>query len=225
MKCLYSNADMTKPDQIEAMFAMTKEKLGPVDVLVNNAGVQHVSPVEDFPVEKWNLIINLNLNAAFHTTRLAFPDMKKAGVGPHHQHRVGPRARRARRSRAAYVAAKHGILGFTKSTALEGATFGIRVNAICPGYVKTPLVEGPDRRSGPRARHHAGRRHPGRDPRSPAHQGIREGLGRGRDGRVPDIRRRQPDQRRSALDRRRLGGAIVNVSPVLAASGRGQGEV
>jgi 3-hydroxybutyrate dehydrogenase len=141
VKCLYSSADMTKPDQIEAMFAMTKEKLGPVDVLVNNAGVQHVSPVEDFPVEKWNLIINLNLNAAFHTTRLAFPDMKKAKWG-----RIiniaSAHALVASPFKSAYVAAKHGILGFTKSTALEGATFGIRVNAICPGYVKTPLVEG-----------------------------------------------------------------------------------
>jgi 3-hydroxybutyrate dehydrogenase len=131
---------MTKPDQIEAMFAMTKEKLGPVDILVNNAGVQHVSPVEEFPVAKWDLIIALNLSSAFHTTRLAFPDMKAKKWG-----RIiniaSAHALVASPFKSAYVAAKHGILGFTKSTALEGATHGIRVNAICPGYVRTGLVE------------------------------------------------------------------------------------
>jgi len=140
VECLYSSADMTRPDQIEAMFAMTKEKLGPVDILVNNAGVQHVSPVEDFPVAKWDLIIALNLSSAFHTTRLAFPDMKASKWG-----RIiniaSAHALVASPFKSAYVAAKHGILGFTKTTALEGATHGIRVNAICPGYVRTPLVE------------------------------------------------------------------------------------
>ena len=140
VECLYSSADMTRPDQIEAMFAMTKEKLGPVDILVNNAGVQHVSPVENFPVAKWDLIIALNLSSAFHTTRLAFPDMKASKWG-----RIiniaSAHALVASPFKSAYVAAKHGILGFTKTTALEGATHGIRVNAICPGYVRTPLVE------------------------------------------------------------------------------------
>ncbi len=138
--CLYSGADMTNPDQIEAMFATTREKLGPVDILVNNAGVQHVSPVEDFPVAKWDLIIALNLSSAFHTTRLAFPDMKARKWG-----RIiniaSAHALVASPFKSAYVAAKHGILGFTKSTALEGAQHGVRVNAICPGYVRTPLVE------------------------------------------------------------------------------------
>jgi 3-hydroxybutyrate dehydrogenase len=140
VKCLYIGADMTRPADIEAMFVATREKLGPVDIVVNNAGVQHVSPVEDFPVEKWNLIINLNLSAAFHTTRLAFPDMKARKWG-----RIiniaSAHALVASPFKSAYVAAKHGILGFTKSTALEGAQFGIRVNAICPGYVRTGLVE------------------------------------------------------------------------------------
>jgi 3-hydroxybutyrate dehydrogenase len=140
VKCLYVGADMTRPADIEAMFATTREKLGAVDIVVNNAGVQHVSPVEDFPVDKWNLIINLNLSAAFHTTRLAFPDMKARKWG-----RIiniaSAHALVASPFKSAYVAAKHGILGFTKSTALEGAQFGIRVNAICPGYVRTPLVE------------------------------------------------------------------------------------
>ncbi|MEQ1610553.1 MAG: 3-hydroxybutyrate dehydrogenase [Hyphomonadaceae bacterium] len=140
VKCLYSGADMTKTDQIEAMFATTREALGPVDVLVNNAGVQHVSPVEDFPVAKWDLIIALNLSSAFHTTRLAFPDMKARKWG-RIVNIASAHALVASPFKSAYVAAKHGILGFTKSTALEGATFGIRVNAICPGYVRTPLVE------------------------------------------------------------------------------------
>jgi 3-hydroxybutyrate dehydrogenase len=131
---------MTKPDQIEAMFSTVKEKLGPVDILVNNAGVQHVSPVEDFPAAKWDLIIALNLSSAFHTTRLAFPGMKAKKWG-----RIiniaSAHALVASPFKSAYVAAKHGILGFTKSTALEGAQHGIRVNAICPGYVRTGLVE------------------------------------------------------------------------------------
>ena len=141
VKCIYSGADMTKPEQIEAMFKQAKEALGGVDIVVNNAGVQHVSPVEDFPVDKWNLIINLNLTSSFHTTRLAFPDMKAKKWG-----RIiniaSAHALVASPFKSAYVAAKHGLLGFTKTIALEGATFGIRANAICPGYVKTPLVEG-----------------------------------------------------------------------------------
>lgn len=141
VKCVYSPADMTKPDQIEGMFRLAKEALGPIDVVVNNAGVQHVSPVEDFPVEKWNLIINLNLSAAFHTTRLAFPDMKARKWG-RIVNIASAHALVASPFKSAYVAAKHGLLGFTKTTALEGATHGIRVNAICPGYVRTGLVEG-----------------------------------------------------------------------------------
>jgi 3-hydroxybutyrate dehydrogenase len=140
VKVAYSPADLTRVDQIEAMFALAREALGPVDIVVNNAGVQHVSPIEEFPVAKWDLIIALNLSAAFHATRLAFPDMKANKWG-----RIiniaSAHALVASPFKSAYVAAKHGILGLTKTAALEGATFGIRVNAICPGYVRTPLVE------------------------------------------------------------------------------------
>lgn len=138
---LYSDADLTDPSAIKSLFDLTHDKLGGADIVVNNAGVQHVSPVEDFPVEKWNLIIGLNLSAAFHTTRLAFPHMKERGWG-----RIiniaSAHALVASPFKSAYVAAKHGILGLTKATALEGAQHGIRVNAICPGYVHTPLVDG-----------------------------------------------------------------------------------
>lgn len=141
IEALYSDADLTNVDSIDAMFALTREALGGPDIIVNNAGVQHVSPVEDFPIDKWNLIIALNLSAAFHTTRLAFPHMKKSGWG-----RIiniaSAHALVASPFKSAYVAAKHGILGLTKSTALEGAQHGVRVNAICPGYVHTPLVDG-----------------------------------------------------------------------------------
>jgi 3-hydroxybutyrate dehydrogenase len=140
VKAAYSPADLTKVDQIEGMFALAREALGPVDIVVNNAGVQHVSPVEEFPVAKWDLIIALNLSAAFHATRLAFPEMKARKWG-----RIiniaSAHALVASPFKSAYVAAKHGILGFTKSVALEGAQHGVRVNAICPGYVRTPLVE------------------------------------------------------------------------------------
>ncbi len=141
VKILYNGADMTKPDQIEALVKETHSKLGSVDIIVNNAGVQHVAPVEEFPPEKWDQIIAINLTSAFHMTRHAIPLMKKAGWG-----RVinlaSAHALVASPFKSAYVAAKHGLAGFTKTIALEVAENNITVNAICPGYVKTPLVEG-----------------------------------------------------------------------------------
>jgi 3-hydroxybutyrate dehydrogenase len=133
----YSDADLTKAEAIEKMMA----EAGAVDILVNNAGTQHVAPVEDFPVDKWNLIIALNLSAAFHTTRLAVPSMRAKGWG-----RIIATASAhslvASPNKSAYVAAKHGIAGLTKTVALETATDGITANCISPGYVWTPLVEG-----------------------------------------------------------------------------------
>jgi 3-hydroxybutyrate dehydrogenase len=140
VKALYSGADMTKGAEIAAMVAEAEKSLGSVDILVNNAGIQFVSPIEEFPVEKWDQIIAINLSAAFHAIRAAFPGMKARKWG-----RIistaSAHALVASPFKSAYVAAKHGIAGLTKTVALEGATFGITANAICPGYVWTPLVE------------------------------------------------------------------------------------
>ena len=133
----YSGHDLTRAEEIEAMMA----EAGEVDILVNNAGTQHVAPVDDFPVDKWNLIIALNLSAAFHTTRLAIPAMKHKGWG-RIINTASAHSLIASPNKSAYVAAKHGIAGFTKAVALEVATHGITVNCISPGYVWTPLVEG-----------------------------------------------------------------------------------
>ncbi|MDZ4348904.1 MAG: 3-hydroxybutyrate dehydrogenase [Xanthomonadaceae bacterium] len=136
----YSGADMTRPDEIEAMMEEAIAEFGCVDVLVNNAGIQFVSPIEDFPIAKWDAIIAINLTSAFHTTRLAVPAMKKKGWG-RIINLASAHALVASPFKAAYVAAKHGIAGLTKTVALETAQSGITVNAICPGYVRTPLVE------------------------------------------------------------------------------------
>ncbi len=140
VKAAYSGADMTKPDEIAAMIATAEKTFGSVDILVNNAGIQHVSPIEDFPVEKWNQIIAINLSSAFHAIRAAVPGMKKRKWG-----RIISTASAhslvASPFKVAYVAAKHGIAGITKTVALEVATSGITVNCISPGYVWTPLVE------------------------------------------------------------------------------------
>jgi 3-hydroxybutyrate dehydrogenase len=136
----FDAADMSKPDAIKRMVESAVAELGAIDVLVNNAGIQFVSPVEDFPVEKWDAILAINLSAAFHTTRLALPRMKRNGWG-RIVNIASAHALVASPYKSAYVVAKHGIAGFTKTIALEVAEQGITVNAICPGYVWTPLVE------------------------------------------------------------------------------------
>jgi 3-hydroxybutyrate dehydrogenase len=140
VRVLYSGADMSKPDEIAAMVAEAENEFGAIDVLVNNAGIQHVAPVEEFPIDKWNQIIAINLSATFHAIRAAVPAMKKKGWG-RIINTASAHALVASPFKVAYVAAKHGIAGITKTVALELATFGITVNAICPGYVWTPLVE------------------------------------------------------------------------------------
>jgi 3-hydroxybutyrate dehydrogenase len=136
----YDGADMSKPEQIEAMMAAAIGEFGAIDVLVNNAGIQHVAPVDEFPTAKWDAIIAINLCSAFHTTRLALPGMKQRGWG-RIVNVASAHALVASPFKSAYVAAKHGIAGLTKTVALEVAQAGITVNAICPGYVRTPLVE------------------------------------------------------------------------------------
>ncbi|MBB5987251.1 3-hydroxybutyrate dehydrogenase [Sphingobium lignivorans] len=139
-KAIYSAHDLTRADEIEAMMAQAAEAFGGVDILVNNAGTQHVAPVESFPVDKWNLIIALNLTSAFHTTRLAVPYMKEKKWGRIIQ-TASAHSLVASPFKSAYVTAKHGLAGFTKTIALELATFGVTANCISPGYVWTPLVE------------------------------------------------------------------------------------
>ena len=140
VQALYHPANMLKPAEIEDMVKTAEKAFGMVDILVNNAGIQHVSPVEDFPTEKWDAIIAINLSSNFHTIRAALPKMKQAGHGriinisSAHSLVASP-------FKSAYVAAKHGVAGLTKTAALEVAEQGITVNAIAPGYVWTPLVE------------------------------------------------------------------------------------
>ena len=140
VKAQYHGADMSKPAEIEAMMKFAATTFGRVDILVNNAGIQHVANVESFPPERWDAIIAINLTSAFHTTRLAVPAMREANWG-----RIiniaSAHGLVASAQKSAYVAAKHGIVGFTKSIALETATTGVTCNAICPGWVLTPLVQ------------------------------------------------------------------------------------
>ncbi len=140
VKAIYHNADMTKPAEIKSMIEAAEKEFGAIDILVNNAGIQHVSPIEEFPPEKWDDIIAISLSSAFHTTRLALTGMKKAGWG-RIINMCSAHGLVASPYKSAYVAAKHGMLGFTKTVALEVAQENITCNAICPGYVFTPLVE------------------------------------------------------------------------------------
>jgi len=140
VRCVYSPANMLKGDEIAGMIADAEKDFGSVDILVNNAGIQYVSPVDEFPVEKWDAIIAINLTSAFHGIRAVLPGMKKKGWG-RIINTASAHALVASPFKSAYVAAKHGIAGLTKTVALEVAEQGITVNAICPGYVWTPLVE------------------------------------------------------------------------------------
>jgi 3-hydroxybutyrate dehydrogenase len=140
VKAFFDGADMTKPAEIAAMVAGAQAKMGSLDILVNNAGIQFVSPIETFPIDKWDAIIAIDLSAAFHAIRAATPGMKAQKWG-----RIistaSAHSRTASPFKAAYIAAKHGVAGLTKTVALELATFGVTVNCVSPGYVWTPLVE------------------------------------------------------------------------------------
>ena len=137
---MFSSANMLKPEELRTMVSEGITKFGKIDILINNAGIQHVSPIEDFPDEKWNAIIGVNLSSAFYLCKAVWPGMKERRFG-----RIiniaSAHGLVASEFKSAYVASKHGIVGFTKTLGLEGAPFNITCNAICPGYVKTPLVE------------------------------------------------------------------------------------
>jgi 3-hydroxybutyrate dehydrogenase len=139
-KASHHGADMSKPAEIEDMMRAAEREFGGVDILVNNAGIQHVAAVEDFPVEKWDAILAINLSSAFHTMRLASPAMRQKNWG-RIVNIASTHGLVASAQKSAYVAAKHGLVGLTKAAALETATTGVTVNAICPGWVLTPLVQ------------------------------------------------------------------------------------
>ena len=206
VKAIYVQADMSKGDQCRALVAKAAEAFGTVDILVNNAGIQHVAPVEEFPAEKWDAIIAINLTSAFHTAAAAIPLMKKAGSG-RIVNIASAHGLVASPFKSAYVSAKHGIMGLTKTIALELATTGITCNAICPGYVLTPLVEAqiPDQmkahKHGPRdgdPRGHAGQA---------ADQAVRDGRADRRHRILPVLAGRRADQRHAHFRRWRLDGA------------------
>lgn len=140
VRVIYSNADLSDPEAVRGMIAQAVEQLGPVDILINNAGIQYVAPIEDFPEAKWDSILAINLSSAFHAIKAVLPQMKARGYG-----RIinvaSAHGLVASPFKSAYVAAKHGIIGLTKTVALEAATDKVTCNAICPGYVWTPLVE------------------------------------------------------------------------------------
>lgn len=141
VQTFFSDANLLQPEAIENFIRSAEKELGTIDILVNNAGMQYVAPIDEFPVQKWDMILGLNLTAAFHTTRLVLPGMRKRGWG-----RIiniaSAHGLVASEFKSAYVSAKHGLVGLTKVTALEGAAYGVTANAICPGYVDTPLVRG-----------------------------------------------------------------------------------
>lgn len=137
---LHFGADMSKPEEIAAMMKAAETDMGAIDILVNNAGIQHVAPIEDFPVDRWDAVIAINLSSAFHTMRAAIPGMKARGFG-RILNIASAHGLVASAQKSAYVAAKHGLVGLTKSIALETAQTPVTCNAICPGWVLTPLVQ------------------------------------------------------------------------------------
>ncbi len=196
----YSPADMSKPAAIREMIEKTLQSSGRLDILVNNAGIQHVAPLQDFPIEKWDAILAINLSSAFHTTRLALPSMLEnkwgriINIASAHGLVASP-------FKSAYVAAKHGIVGLTKVTALETAEQGITCNAVCPGYVYTPLV-------GQGARHSARTSHPRRPAGTTAEQAFCDGRRAWRACRLPGERGCCIDHRRGLAGGWRLDRAL-----------------
>ena len=210
VRVLYHPADMTKPEEIADLIAFAHAKFRRLDILVNNAGVQHVSPIEDFPVEKWDQIIAINLTRAFHAMRAAVPFMKAQGAG-RIVNIASAHGLVASPFKGAYVAAKHGILGLTKTVALEVALSGVTCNAICPGYVKTPLVEAQIADQAKARKHGAGCGDARRDPRRAADQAVRRVQRAGRHAALSGQRPGRLGQRGGAFHRWRLDGAIAGL--------------
>ena len=207
------------------MIADAAAKMGSVDILVNNAGIQFVSPIEEFPPEKWDAILAINLTSAFHTIRAAVPGMKAQKWG-RIINTASAHSLVASPFKSAYVAAKHGLAGLTKTVALELATFGVTANCISPGYVWTPLVENqiPGHDEGAAFDPRAG--HQRRDPRGPADQAVRDGRPGRLARRLSLLGRRLADHRRQSFDRRRLdGGVSLRDSQAAAGSSGAAGGV
>ncbi len=223
VKAFYDGADMPKPAEIAAMIADAQAKMGSLDILVNNAGIQFVSPIEDFPIEKWDAIIAINLSSAFHAIRAAVPGMKAQKWG-----RIVSTASAhslvASPFKSAYVSAKHGLAGLTKTVALELATFGVTANCISPGYVWTPLVENqiPDTM---KARNMT-REQVINDVMlaRPADQAIRHRRPGRRARRLSVLGRRVADHRRQSVDRRRLDGGVSATRKVVNLALQGGGS-
>ena len=207
VKAFYNGADMMKPAEIAAMVADAQARLGSLDILVNNAGIQYVSPIEDFPIEKWDAIIAINLSAAFHAIRAAVPGMKARKWG-----RIVSTASAhslvASPFKSAYVSAKHGIAGLTKTVALELAHFRRHRQLHLAGLCLDAAGRETDSRHDEGAQHDQGAGHQRRDSRRPADQAIRDRRSGRRARRLSLLGRRRADHRRQSVDRRRLDGGI-----------------
>lgn len=201
----YHDADLRDVGQIEAMMHYAESTFGGVDIVINNAGIQHVAPVEQFPVDKWNDILAINLSSVFHTTRLALPGMRQRNWG-----RIiniaSVHGLVASKEKSAYVAAKHAVVGLTKTVALETARSGITCNAICPGWVLTPLVQQQIDKRIAEGRPGAGQR-PAAGGKT-ALRGVCHPAAAGRNGAVSVQRCRRPGARRRMEHGWRLGGAV-----------------
>jgi 3-hydroxybutyrate dehydrogenase len=207
----YSDADMRRPDQIAAMIAGAETRFGALDILVNNAGIQHVAAIEDFPPEAWDRILAINLSSSFHTIRAALPGMKARGWG-RIVNIASVHGLVASVHKVAYVAAKHGLVGLTKVVALEAAAAGVTCNAICPGWVRTPLVEQQIQARANQAgqSHDDAQRDLLAEPagRKAAQWRLRDHRADRPTRRLPVLRWRRPDHRRGAQRRRRLARAV-----------------
>ena len=208
VRVVYDGADLSKGEAVRGLIDNAVRQLGRIDILVNNAGIQHTAPIEDFPVEKWDAIIALNLSAVFHGTAAALPYMKKQGFG-----RIiniaSAHGLVASAFKSAYVAAKHGVVGFTKVTALETAGQGITANAICPAGC-APAGREADHRAGREERRGSGSRRPRTAQRKAALAAICHAGTAGRHRRLPGVRRRRADHRHHHFRRRRLDRALIS---------------